>query len=252
MRRALLSRFVPSLAFAAATAAHASFHLMQIEHVMGGVYGFTDEQAIQLRLRSAGQNFVSQGRLNVRDATGANPVLLLNIPGDVGDGSGGARVLLTTADFAATHAATPDFTLTNRIPASYLAAGRLTFEDDFGTIYWSLSWGGAGYTGSNSGNITNDADGNFGPPFAGSLVSATSVAILFPGAAGAMSTRPARLAAIARSPRASSRAISSASHPPMDEPTATCGPRQKASNTAKLSSSQRPMVPSVKLPPDSP
>ena len=38
----------------------------------------------------------------------------------------------------------------------------------------------------------------------------------------------------------------------MDEPIATCGPAQQSRNTATLSSSQRPMVPSVKVPPDSP
>ena len=45
------------------------------------------------------------------------------------------------------------------IPATYLAAGSLTFEDDFGTILWRLSWGGPAYTGPNTGALTNDADG---------------------------------------------------------------------------------------------
>jgi hypothetical protein len=179
------------LALLSVASASASFHFMQIEQVIGATCGRASEQAIQLRLRSAGQNLVSQARLNVRDATGANPVLLLNITSDVAGSGTGARVLLTTADFAATNSVTPDFTLANRIPASYLAAGRLTFEDDFGTIYWSLAWGGAGYTGSNAGNTANDADGNFGPPFGSALSSATSVAVLFPGAAGAASTNNA-------------------------------------------------------------
>ena len=55
---------------------------------------------------------------------------------------------------------------------------------------------------------------------------------------------PARLANV--------RANSSAIQPPIDEPTTTCGPAQNRSNTATLSSSQRPMVPSAKAPPDSP
>jgi hypothetical protein len=36
-----------------------SFHLMQIEQVIGGVNGDTSAQAIQLRMRAAGENFVS-------------------------------------------------------------------------------------------------------------------------------------------------------------------------------------------------
>jgi len=51
---------------------------------------------------------------------------------------------------------------------------------------------------------------------------------------------------------ASSRIISNASHPPIDEPMTTCGPRQNPSNTARASSNQLPIVPAVKLPPDSP
>ena len=70
--------------------------------------------------------------------------------------------------------------------------------------------------------------------------------------AGAISTRPASEGPSALPCRASSRASSSAIQPPMDEPIATCGPVQQPRNTARLSSSQRPMVPSVNVPPDSP
>jgi hypothetical protein len=179
------------LALAALEPASASFHLMQIEQVIGATCGRVSEQAIQLRMRSAGQNLVSSSRLFVRDAAGANAVLVLNITTNVAGSSAGSRVLLASSNFASTNSVTPDFTLTSLIPASYLAAGRLTFEDDFGTIYWSLAWGGAGYTGSNTGAVDNDADGNFSPPFASALASETSQAIFFPGAAGAASTNNA-------------------------------------------------------------
>ncbi len=36
--------------------AHATFHFMQIEQVIGGVDGDTTKQAIQLRMRSLNQN----------------------------------------------------------------------------------------------------------------------------------------------------------------------------------------------------
>src|SRR5262249_15299854 len=86
---------------------------------------------------------------------------------------------------------TPDFIIANVIPASYLLAGSLTFEVDFGTIYWRLSWGGATYTGTGAGNITNDADGNFSPPFPEPLQSGGGRAVLFTGAATALSTNNA-------------------------------------------------------------
>ena len=49
-----------------------------------------------------------------------------------------------------------------------------------------------------------------------------------------------------------SSAASSMIQPPMLEPTSTCGPSATASSTATASSAQRPMVPSVKAPLDSP
>ena len=68
--------------------------------------------------------------------------------------------------------------------------------------------------------------------------------------AGAISTMPA-MGAASLWPM-SARASSSASQPPMDEPTTTCGPLANSRYTARLSASQRPMVPSVKSPPNSP
>jgi hypothetical protein len=68
----------------------------------------------------------------------------------------------------------------------------MTFETDNGSmIYWRLSWGGAAYTGSNTATTTNDADGNFGPPFPGPLPSTGLQALRFQFAAGALSTNNA-------------------------------------------------------------
>jgi hypothetical protein len=144
---------------------------MQIEQVIAGVDGSTASQAIQLRMRSSGQNFVSNALLRAWDANGANPVLLKDLTANVSNSGAGARVLLATANFAShlTATVTPDAILTNPIPDSYLAAGSITFESDGGTIYWRVSWGGAAYMGSNAGATTNDTDGNFGPPFGSAL-----------------------------------------------------------------------------------
>ncbi len=166
----------------------ATFHLMQIEEIIGGVNGDVTAQAIQLRMRSAGQSSVNQARLKAYDANGANPVLLIDITSNVATGNAGSRVLITSANF--TNYTSPplstNFTMTNLIPASYLAAGRITFEDDGGTILWSVAYGGAAYTGATTGANTNDLDSNFGK-LAFSLPTTNKSAVLFQGAAAAAS-----------------------------------------------------------------
>ncbi len=168
------------------------FDLMQIEQVIGGVDGDTTAQAVQLRMRAEFQCVLSFARLWVHDATGANPVLLVDFTTDVAGCCAADRVLITSVNFAdfLDGSAPADFTLTNLIPESYLAAGSLTFEDDFGTIYWRLSWGGNAYTGPNDGDCINDDDcpGDFGPPWPGPLPSGGVQALQFQGAAAAEST----------------------------------------------------------------
>jgi hypothetical protein len=174
--------------------AFASFHEMQIEQVIAGVNGDTTAQAIQLRMRNHHQNFVSEARIRAWDAAGANPVMVIDMTDDVNMSDAGDRVLIATPSFVAstTPNAVPDFLMTNPIPASYLAAGSLTFEDDFGTIWWRLSWGGSGYTGSTTGNTLNDTDpgnpANFGPAFPDPLPSTTLQALRFTGEPGDRST----------------------------------------------------------------
>lgn len=175
-----------------ASPAFATLHLMQIEQVIGGVNGDTTRQAIQLRMRSAGQNLLGPGRLVAWDAAGANPVVIFDFTVSVPNGAGGSRVLVSSMNFANAYGPMPDALMTATIPASYLAAGKLTWQDDTGTFtWWSLAWGGAGYTGTNTGTTDNDVDGNFSPPFAGPLPSTTGQALIFPGAFNALSTNNA-------------------------------------------------------------
>lgn len=186
-----MSRYSAVLAVlvsAFAAPATASFHFMQIEQAIGGVNGDTSVQAVQLRMRNGGQNLVNGTRLVAYDATGNNPVVLVTMGADVANGASGSRILLASAAFASNFSPTPDFILSNLIPPAYLTAGRLTFEDGGGTIYWSLAWGGGVYTGSNAGSTTNDADGDFGPPTAAPLPSAGGLSLLFQGTAAASST----------------------------------------------------------------
>jgi hypothetical protein len=176
-------------AIALAQPAFASFHLMQIEQVIGGINGDTSRQAIQLRMRTGGQNQVQQARVRAWDAAGANPVVLVDMVSPVAIGTAGARVLLATNGFLSP-TLIPDFIM-NPIPVSYLPAGKITFEDNAGNVYWGFAWGGAAYTGTNTGLTDNDADGIFNPPFAGVLPSSNTQAVRFTGAATAMSTNNA-------------------------------------------------------------
>jgi hypothetical protein len=188
----LISAFLVVMLFALAVpSAHATFHFMQIEQVIGGVDGDNSMQAIQLRMRASFQNLVSGARILVFDAAGSNPVVVSTLPTDVVNHGVGVRILIASANFVSrtTPPAVPDFTMDALIPASYLAAGSMTFESVVGRIvYWRLSWGGGGYTGSTLGSVTNDADGNFGPPFAGPLPSSDTRAVRFQGAASAASS----------------------------------------------------------------
>jgi hypothetical protein len=182
-------------AIALAQPAFASFHLMQIEQVIGGVNGDTSRQAIQLRMRFAAQNQVQLAQLVAWNAAGASPVVVLNIAAPVANSAVGDRIVIATSNFMPGF--TPDFVMASPIPAAYLAAGKLTFETDGapGTqVWWGLAWGGAAYTGSNmgvSGAAGNDLDGNFNPPFGGPLPSGNTQALRFAGAAGSVSTNNA-------------------------------------------------------------
>lgn len=182
---------------------HASFHLMQIEQVIGGVEGDTGAQAIQLRMRSSGQNLVSSASVWAADANGSNRVLLLNIASNVSAFASGSRILLATPGFTSAMNSgggsfAPDFTLAAAIPPSYLNAGKITFEADGGTvstpgtIYWSFAWGGASYTGTDTGLPSasggNDADGNYGPAFGSALPITSRQGVIFTGATTALST----------------------------------------------------------------
>lgn len=187
----------PALALAAGLAllpatAHATFHLMQIERVIGGVNGDCTAQAIQLRMRSLGQNLVSQGRLYAWDATGNNPILLLDMTTNVANSAAGSRVLIASANMAQYSSVTPNFVMTRLIPPSYLAAGKITYEDDLGDpALWVFAWGGSSYTGDEMGDIVNDVDGNFAPPFPGPLPYTSLQGVVFTGSASAVSTNNA-------------------------------------------------------------
>ena len=187
MKRLKLATAVFTIGLAISSS-QAGFHIMQIEQIIGGINGDVTAQAIQLRLRQGGQNFVSGTTLIARDAAGNNAITLITIPASVTNGTGGDNILLTTSAFNTVMSSVPgyvaDFTLTNPIPASYLNGGKLTFQAG-ATIYWSVAFGA--YAGTNTGDATNDADGNFGTPTV-ALPSSGRQGVRFTGAFGAAST----------------------------------------------------------------
>src|SRR5262245_34289716 len=129
-RRSLVAAAAVLVAMTASPA-FASFHLMKIEQVIGGVGGDATQPAVQPRMRLSGQQFVGGvARIRAWDAAGANPVTLIAFPSDAAIGNQGSRILVVSPAFAAAQpAVTADFTMTNTIPASYLPAGKLTYED---------------------------------------------------------------------------------------------------------------------------
>ena len=193
--------------------AFAAFHLMDIEQVIAGVDGDTNAQAIQLRTRQAGQQFLgSAARIRAWDAAGANPVTLIafalpNLPNPP-SGLACRSILIATAEFGDTTSppvvgAARDYLMTP-IPASYLAAGSLTFENTAGSaIYVRLSWGGASYTGSTSVVQTpagNNDNTNASPGFAGPLPSSGLDALRFTPACNTVHTDNASQYALSASP----------------------------------------------------
>jgi hypothetical protein len=167
---------------------------MQIEQVIAGVNGDMEAQAVQLRMRSNSQNIVSRARLVAHDANGENPVVLIDIASDLANGHVGDRVLLASSKLTSytDPPISPDYVLNRVIPASYLAAGSLTFENDEGTLLvWRLSWGGEGYAGPTGGALTNDDDGEFSPNYPVALPTSSLQALLFAGAPEAKGTNNA-------------------------------------------------------------
>ncbi len=173
-------------ALAAAPVSHClgSYHFMQIEKIVGGVNGDVTAQAIQLRMRSAGQGQMDNAKLIAWDAVGENPVVIIDFQNAVPNEAAGERILIISLPMAAytDPAVEQNFFMEALIPESYLAAGSLTFQNDEETLLvWRASWGGTAYIGDTTGSLTNDDDREFGPPFGGPLPSSGLQVLEFAG-----------------------------------------------------------------------
>ena len=86
---------------AAAAPGAASFHLMQIEQVIGGVCGDLTQQAIQLRMRADDQGVVNLARIRAWDSAGGFPVVIKDFTTNVTLDTEGSRVLSLSPAFDA-------------------------------------------------------------------------------------------------------------------------------------------------------
>jgi hypothetical protein len=171
---------VAACAVLAPAAVHAQYYdRIQIYQAIGGVNGNTSIQAIELREVHPYNVELQLSRLVVADARGRHPVVLKDFGSAVSNPDLDASILVATSNFSTVTnpPITPDYILTNLIPESYLAAGTLTYEEDNGEVYWRLSWGGADYNGTGAGELDNDPDGDFNPPYDGPLPSAGTDAL---------------------------------------------------------------------------
>src|SRR5690349_15199851 len=107
-------------AAAPALAQPRTFHVIQMQMVIGGVNGDVTKQAIQMRMRSDFQNQFQNALIRAWDATGANPVVIADGMTAVTNFSTGDTVLITSTEFdsSTTPACVADFHMMNHIPAS--------------------------------------------------------------------------------------------------------------------------------------
>jgi hypothetical protein len=184
--RGRLAAIVLCLCPSAALAQYMFFERMQIEQIVAGVGGNTEAQAIQLRMRMDDERWVAGARIYAYDADGKNPILLVDLGKNVPNGQVGDRVLVATSamKWLTNPPLAPD-AIMQPIPPEYISAGRITWECDCGSKYWSLSSGG--YLGSNFAAMLNDEDGDFGPPYPGPFPTEGAQGLLFQGEAADLS-----------------------------------------------------------------
>lgn len=98
----------------AAQSAEASFHFMSISEVMSGFGSDPTVQYVELRMDSAGQQFVSGARLAVFDAAGVRTDLAIS-GSNVGVAQSQRKILYATSAFTTATGLTPDFTMSASI-----------------------------------------------------------------------------------------------------------------------------------------
>ncbi len=154
---------------------HALFHLSQIDEAMSGVGGDPNTQYVQIRMLSAAQNFVANGRLTFFSCSAGNPATVLklldkNVPVGMADGH---WIAATTDPVGGIH---PDFTIPPGIDhtCGMICWGApvdpLTLKPPADPASWSATdpanyidcWAYGGYTGPTKAGGTETSAGPAG------------------------------------------------------------------------------------------
>jgi FlgD Ig-like domain len=103
-----------------------AFHLLEINKVMVGYNSNMAIQAVELKMITAGENFVQGLSIAVYDSTdGGLGTILGTFAGNVPNAAAGERILCATAGFASAFSITPDLVIT---PGLRMFTGQVAFE----------------------------------------------------------------------------------------------------------------------------
>ena len=127
-------------------------HSMVIDEVFGGVGYSPDAQFIELRMKTSGQNRVTDSDLTIFDEDGTQ-LISYPLTQDVTNGLTGDSVLIGTFDAEQLFDMDVDFQVSLNLPTS----GRACFGSSASSFYDCVTWGS--YTGTAPQNPVNDPEG---------------------------------------------------------------------------------------------
>ncbi|HWL65430.1 MAG TPA: hypothetical protein VNP73_05590, partial [Actinomycetota bacterium] len=148
-RIAIVSLLVAGL-LAAASPAHALFHLMKITEVLAGTSDQSAAQFIEMQMYSDNQRFLATHEVVVYDGAGAEKATY-TFSAPVENGTNQAHILLATPEAEAAFGVTADLAMT---PDLVAGGGKACFRSNDGGLIDCASWG----------NYSGDAEGS-GTPF---------------------------------------------------------------------------------------
>ncbi|HEV3472628.1 MAG TPA: hypothetical protein VG408_05410 [Actinomycetota bacterium] len=160
IRRRHLSQIALVLALAcasvvaAATPAHALFHLMMVTEVFAGTSTAPDAQFIEMQMYAENQRFLTGHEVAVFDAAG-NEIEAFTFTGPVANGANQAHVLLATPQAESEFGVEADFPMN---PVLVAGGGSVCFRSADGGLIDCVSWG----------NYSGD-DAETGTPFNSTL-----------------------------------------------------------------------------------
>jgi hypothetical protein len=110
---------------AADTASPQAFHLNEIDKILVGYNGDMTIQAVEIKMITSGENFVSGMSIAVYDSTGTLVANLGTFGSSVPNGAAGDRILCATEGFQEAFSITPDLLIDPGLP---MVTGQVSFE----------------------------------------------------------------------------------------------------------------------------